>query len=283
MSSIVELARVITPENRAEVLPRFLHCSKQEAKAISAELAPRKVVPHREVVTALRTTAAPTASLSFRAPAETPEPPPVSPSPRVHPVELGDPVRPDATFQLQPPPPRRLEVEPLTATESRLHITVSRPFLKKLEDARLALSHSMPGADAEAILSAGLDLLLARDAKNKALVEKPRSMLADVEDALDSDKVPAAVEREVRKRDGNCCQWPLDSGGICGSRFQTQLDHIIPKSRGGKPVLKNLRVLCEPHNKLAAWQKLGPEVMNRYCRDPRLPLFSGHPGDTSGG
>jgi hypothetical protein len=36
-------------------------------------------------------------------------------------------------------------------------------------------SHGDLRADAEAILSAGLDLLLARDAKNKALVEKPRS------------------------------------------------------------------------------------------------------------
>jgi hypothetical protein len=132
-------------------------------------------------------------------------------------------------------------------------------------------------------LSAGLDLPLARDAKNKALVEKPRSTLADAEVAPGSDHVPAAVEREARKRDGDRCQWPLDSGGICGSRFQIQLDHIIPKARGGRPVIGNLRLLCEPHNKLAAWQKLGHGLMNRYCRDPRLPLFAGLPGDTSGG
>ena len=130
----------------------------------------------------------------------------------------------------------------------------------------------MPGAEAEAILSAGLDLLLARDAKNKALVEKPRSTLADAEEAPDSDHVPAAVEREVRKRDGDCCQWKLDSGGICGSRLRVQIDHIIPKSRGGMPVIGNLRLLCEPHNKLAAWQKLGHGLMNRYCKDPRQPL-----------
>jgi 5-methylcytosine-specific restriction endonuclease McrA len=91
------------------------------------------------------------------------------------------------------------------------------------------------------------------------------------------------VEREARKRDGDRCQWPLDSGGICGSRFQIQLDHIIPKARGGRPVIGNLRLLCEPHNKLAAWQKLGHGLMNRYCRDPRLHLFAGLPGDTSGG
>jgi len=141
----------------------------------------------------------------------------------------------------------------------------------------------MPGADAEAILSAGLDLLLARDAENKALVDKPRSTPADAEGAPDSDHVPAAVEREVRKRDGGVCQWPVDSGGVCGSRHRVQIDHIIPKAQGGKPVIGNLRLLCERHNKLAAWQKLGHGLMNRYCRDPRLPLISGFPGDTSSG
>jgi hypothetical protein len=181
-----------------------------------------------------------------------------------------------------PAPASRLTVEPLTATESRLHITVSRPFLKKLEAARLALSHSMPGASAEDILSVGLDLLLARDAKSKALVEKPRSTLAEVGQSLDSDHVPAALEREVRKRDGGVCQWQLDSGGICGSRFRIQLDHIIPLAFGGKSELKNLRLLCATHNKWAARQKLGHGLMNRYCKDPRLPLLAALPSDAGG-
>jgi hypothetical protein len=172
-------------------------------------------------------------------------------------------------------------VEPLTATESRLHLTVSRPFLKKLETARLALSHSMPGADAEDLLSAGLDLLLARDAKNKALVEKPRTTPATVPDSSDPDHVPAAVRREVWERDGGACQWPLESGGVCGSRLRLQLDHIIPKASGGKSGTWNLRVLCATHNRLAARQKLGHSLMNRYCRDPRKPaLLGAATGDT---
>src|SRR5690349_25150823 len=40
LTSVVELAKVITPENRGEVVARFFHASKQEAKAISAELRP---------------------------------------------------------------------------------------------------------------------------------------------------------------------------------------------------------------------------------------------------
>jgi hypothetical protein len=49
-TSICELAKVITPQNRADVLPRFFHSSKQEAKAIAAEICPRDVVPHRNSV-----------------------------------------------------------------------------------------------------------------------------------------------------------------------------------------------------------------------------------------
>jgi len=51
ISSVVELARVITPENSADVLPRFFYLSKQEAKAVAVEICPAAVVPRREVVT----------------------------------------------------------------------------------------------------------------------------------------------------------------------------------------------------------------------------------------
>jgi 5-methylcytosine-specific restriction endonuclease McrA len=67
----------------------------------------------------------------------------------------------------------------------------------------------------------------------------------------------------------------LDSGGVCGSRLRVQLDHIIPKASGGTSVTRNLRVLCATHNRLAARQKLGHGVMNRYCRDPRQPELLG--------
>jgi len=58
MTSVVELAKVLTPENRDEVLPRFFHLSKSGAKAVSAALRPAEAAPHRAVVTAVRPTAA---------------------------------------------------------------------------------------------------------------------------------------------------------------------------------------------------------------------------------
>ena len=47
MTSVVELAKVLTPENRDDVLPRFFHLSKSGAKAVSAALRPAEAAPHR--------------------------------------------------------------------------------------------------------------------------------------------------------------------------------------------------------------------------------------------
>ena len=81
--------------------------------------------------------------------------------------------------------------------------------------------------------------------------------------------IPAAVKREVWSRDGGCCQWPVQSGGVCGSRVRVQFDHLVMRVEGGKPTSANLRLLCDRHNRLAARERLGDGIMNRYCRDPR--------------
>jgi hypothetical protein len=51
ITSVVELARVITPENSDEIIPKFFHRSKQEAKATAVEICPAELIPRREVVT----------------------------------------------------------------------------------------------------------------------------------------------------------------------------------------------------------------------------------------
>src|SRR6266540_6340731 len=54
LTSVVELSKVVTPENRSDVLPRFFQLSKREAKMVSAALRPDEDAPHRDVVTAVR-------------------------------------------------------------------------------------------------------------------------------------------------------------------------------------------------------------------------------------
>jgi len=54
ISSVIELGKVITEENRADVLPKFFAKSRQEAKQVAAEILPTAVVPVRTVVTSGR-------------------------------------------------------------------------------------------------------------------------------------------------------------------------------------------------------------------------------------
>src|SRR6185369_4995128 len=165
LSTVVELSRVLTAENQLTVLPRFLGASKWEAKVIAAELCPAESPQRRAVVTAF--VPALPAAVARPTPAARPLPE----------LPAGDPargtVRPDEHhFVERPPAPAASPApvrpvakpdvaDPLTADLSRLHVTVSKRFLAKLAAARDALSHSNPGANVEAVLEAGLDLLLA--------------------------------------------------------------------------------------------------------------------------
>jgi hypothetical protein len=265
LSSVVELSRVMTAENAAEVLPRFFHASKQEARAVAAELAPRDVPPARVVVTAVPPARAAVSALPSSSPALDLEQP-------FHPGEV-PPVSVASTPRLAAPPAPST-VEPLTADLRRLHVTVSKRFTEKLEAARDALSHSHPGADVETILEAGLDLLLERAAKRKGLVKRPRPAAVPAAAAVESANprhVPAAVRREVFLRDEGKCQWPLADGGICGSTHRVELDHIVPVGRGGRSTASQMRTLCRFHNDLAAREVYGDELMDRFTRGAGRP------------
>src|SRR5512142_1450678 len=58
LSSVAELSNVLTADNLAEVLPRFFHLSRSEAKEIGAELRPDPAPPLRTVITAVAAPAA---------------------------------------------------------------------------------------------------------------------------------------------------------------------------------------------------------------------------------
>ena len=119
----------------------------------------------------------------------------------------------------------RTVVEPMTATSSRMHVTVSREFLALLKKAKAGDSHRNPGASDEEVLTAALELLIEKQAKRKACV-------------------PAKVKREVVKRDEGKCQWKLADGGVCGATVRLEIDHVVPRGKGGPSTVENCRILC---------------------------------------
>jgi 5-methylcytosine-specific restriction endonuclease McrA len=166
------------------------------------------------------------------------------------------------------PEPPRDEIEPLDAQLSRLHVTVSRRLLEKLEAAKDALAHACPGAGAAEVLERGLDLVLAQHAKRMGLVEKPRKEPRPSR----TNAVPAHVKRAVWRRAGGRCEWVLPSGERCDCRRKLEYDHIEPLALGGKSTIDNVRLTCRPHNLLAAREVFGDALMDRYApgRSPTL-------------
>jgi 5-methylcytosine-specific restriction endonuclease McrA len=132
---------------------------------------------------------------------------------------------------------------------SRVHLTVSRVFVGKLKRARVGQSHVQPGATDEQVVDAALDLLLAQQEKRRA-------------------SVPPRVKRKVRRRDAGKCQWKLDSGGVCGSEVRLEIDHVVPRGKGGPSTVENCRLACRVHNQYSARQVYGEEVMGRYAGNP---------------
>lgn len=80
--------------------------------------------------------------------------------------------------------------------------------------------------------------LISRDGDRYAVLQ--------VESPLgQGERLPLRVKPEVRAivfaRDGHACI-------ACGSTRNLEVDHIVPRSRGGDHVLENLQTLCGPCN-----------------------------------
>ncbi|ACL64907.1 HNH endonuclease [Anaeromyxobacter dehalogenans 2CP-1] len=267
LSSVCELAKVVTAENCAEILPRFFGLSSRDAAAVAASIRPVENPPRREVVVPIRAAlSAPVATMASAA---------VPPSVRA--PELNAPDRvlvfhahetPAAAASPAPhaacaaaPVAKPSSVDWLDGDSARMHLTVSKAFLKKLDAARDALSHSMPGATREDVLEAALDELLAERARRKGLTARPQKTIRRAK----PDHIPAHVRREVWARDGGRCTFVLPSGEACGSTHRLELDHIVPRARGGASTADNLRIRCRGHNLEEARRVLGDGLMDGYA------------------
>ena len=230
LSTVAELAKVLTRENVPDVLPRFFTLSKREAKEVTAELLPADAPPLRDVVTLVEAPVAAVASAVSQ---------PTPPTLGERPLSRGSPANhahanvrvPEVAPVPSTAQAPSFEVEPLTAELRRLHITVSKRVVEKLDAARDALSHSHPGANLGEIIEAGLDFLLERAAKRRGLVNNPRKKAATPAEPIEPGKEPpvvakdpgryvaANVRRAIWERDHGQCHWAIDGGGICGSTY----------------------------------------------------------------
>lgn len=145
----------------------------------------------------------------------------------------------------------------ISPTESRLSVVIDEETIEMLRQLRDEISHAQPNASWSEVIKYAL---------NKVIVgtDRPTKKLA-----LTSLK---SLRRQVFKRAGFACEFKNpDTGKICRSRYQLEVDHILPRSLGGTDEMANLRCLCKQHNLLEAERRLGTKVMRRYWPPPPGP------------
>jgi len=146
----------------------------------------------------------------------------------------------------------------LSPESTRLSLTLSNQTVDELERIKDLLSHSIPDANFATIIGIlTQDYLLKKDPllKNTTAVPSFKS----------PHSLSLALRRAVIFRDqGKCTYKDLESGTICGSTYQIEIDHIKPRAIGGGNELENLRCLCRNHNQLMAEKNLGAEKANQW-------------------
>jgi hypothetical protein len=108
------------------------------------------------------------------------------------------------------------------------------------------------------VFERALDALLA-DLERKKLAttsspRPPREVVAG------SRHIPAAVRREVWRRDGARCAF-VGTVGRCAERGFLELHHIVPFARGGQATVDNIELRCRAHNAYEAELSFGSFVV----------------------
>jgi hypothetical protein len=81
LSTVIEVAKALTAENRHEVLPRFFGLSRREAEMLAASIRPAAIIPQRDVVTTIRPASAAVVAGASRAPPAAPDTTTLEPRP----------------------------------------------------------------------------------------------------------------------------------------------------------------------------------------------------------
>ena len=149
---------------------------------------------------------------------------------------------------LQTPPAAQARPDvatPLSPERFKIQFTASREFHDKLRRAQALMRHAIPNGDPAIILGRGLDLLLAHVQKWRAgLTQRPREPRTS---KARSRHIPAAVKREVWKRDSGRCAF-AGTQGRCGEQAFLEFHHVMPFVDGGAATTATIELRCRAHN-----------------------------------
>lgn len=170
------------------------------------------------------------------------------------------------------------EIRLLSENLTEIKMVVSQKLLQKIQRVKSIKSHVNPNSTHAELFELLLDETLkqyekkinavrkgekqAQSLMDKRLLPAPevkvrpgKPKVAFSEIRL-TRSIPLAHRRFVFNRDQHRCTYQnSETGKICGSTFQLEIDHRMPFSIGGNHSTKNLRLLCRAHNQMREKKK----------------------------
>jgi len=176
------------------------------------------------------------------------------------------PVTPQATGL---PLRRSPDPAPLSPGRYKLQVTLGEDAHSKLAQLQDLLAHQIPNGDPAAIVERALDALLTKVLKRKtAATKKPRTPKPISDQASKASgrwvrRGPAAVRREVWKRDCGRCTFVGADGHRCNETRGLEFAHLEPWAKGGETTAENIALRCRAHNAWEADRDYGADFMAR--------------------
>jgi 5-methylcytosine-specific restriction endonuclease McrA len=234
----------VSLENCAAVLETARYKSKADVARLVASLAPKRDVPAlvRKLPRVAASSKGPGARHSQRTDAQ-----PSSATVAVSSAAgvITPPMRqpPQVRAGSAPPIP---PVTPLAPERYKLQLTISRETYERLQRVQALVRHTLPDGDLAAIVDRALTLLLDDlERRRCGAVGTPR------ESPRTNDRtrhIPAAVRREVWRRDAGRCAFVGRSGRRCAERAFLEFHHVQPYADGGPATVANIQLRCRAHN-----------------------------------
>ena len=166
--------------------------------------------------------------------------------------------RPEVSPAVAAPVPVRPVVAALAPERYKIQFTASRELHEKLRYAQDLLRHVIPSGDVAGVFDRALSALIEQMEKQKcAATSRPREPRAS---APGSRHIPAAVRREVWRRDGGRCAF-VGARGRCHERGFLEFHHVVPFAAGGAADAGNIELRCRAHNLYEAELFFGAEVV----------------------
>jgi len=297
VTRLLLLSDVLTPENASNLFERASRKSIDDIEHLVAEANPRPAPPARvrkfpeprpvpeapgfNFDAAASQDATPAVPVDAGAQAETEPAPAPSREPEANETPL-------------PRPRRRSKIKPTSAQEYSARFPVSREWMGKLKLAKKLGSHVVPTGDPVAILELALDLFIEKHGKRRGAIapKQPRAKPAPAPEAAEpqataataptKNRFTAADRRTIWESSGGRCVWPMDEGGVCGSEWQLEADHVEAKARGGASEPESARLLCRRHNDQHARDTFGEAFMQAKKQKVATKVASSSGGGTRG-